>query len=168
MKQTCIGIILFVVLGWILFFPKKQNDMMVHQSKQEIDSYQVRLEGAFNISRTFVFFEPKSVDEILKMGYGYTDTVDLSQFTYSEMIGKNRVFNVKSVQIETEPSIQKININQANFKTLISIPHMTESRAAALIIYREAHGKFNTIDDLIHVKYIGTSTLEKIRPYIFI
>ena len=62
----------------------------------------------------------------------------------------------------------QININQANFKTLITIPHMTESRAAALIIYREAHGKFQSIDDLIHVKHIGTATLEKIRPYVTI
>jgi len=43
---------------------------------------------------------------------------------------------------------------------------MTETRAASLVVYREAHGYFQSIDDLINVKYIGAVTLENIKPYI--
>ncbi|HBD74037.1 MAG TPA: hypothetical protein DC003_00540, partial [Acholeplasmataceae bacterium] len=35
-----------------------------------------------------------------------------------------------------------------------------------LIIYRREHGFFETIDALIHVKYIGTATIENLRPFI--
>jgi DNA uptake protein ComE-like DNA-binding protein len=43
---------------------------------------------------------------------------------------------------------------------------MTETRAASLIIYREAHGDFKHLDELLLVKYIGVVTLEKIKPYL--
>jgi len=37
--------------------------------------------------------------------------------------------------------------------------------AAAIVLYREAHGAFSSLDDLVKVKGIGARTLEKIRPY---
>jgi DNA uptake protein ComE-like DNA-binding protein len=43
---------------------------------------------------------------------------------------------------------------------------MTETRAAELIIYRREHGFFDSIEGLIHVKYIGAATIENLRPFI--
>jgi competence protein ComEA len=59
-----------------------------------------------------------------------------------------------------------VNINTASFQQLLSIPYMTETRAAELIIYRREHGFFDSIEGLIHVKYIGAATIENLRPFI--
>jgi competence protein ComEA len=40
--------------------------------------------------------------------------------------------------------------------------------AERIIAYREAHGRFHTLEDLIQVKGIGEATLEKLRPWITI
>jgi DNA uptake protein ComE-like DNA-binding protein len=50
--------------------------------------------------------------------------------------------------------------------TLLEIPYMTETRAASLIVYREANGPFLHFEELLNVKHIGPVTLENIKPYI--
>ena len=82
------------------------------------------------------------------------------------MITHDRQIVVLSLGEDPVQVLQKINVNQASFKELLTIPGMTETRAASLILYREAHGDFKHLDELLNVKYIGISTLEKIKPYL--
>ena len=54
-----------------------------------------------------------------------------------------------------------VNINKADVDTLILLKGVGEKKAKAIVAYRELHGDFNTIDDLLSVKGIGQSVLEK-------
>jgi competence protein ComEA len=168
MIQKIISIIIFMVIGTILIYPKETKTEEIHIGKSDIPTYQVKLEGAFLIERTFTFFEPKSMSEILGYGLGYDGDVDLSKVNLNEVVWKSRTVVITPIgPVEGSPLV-KININQANFKDLLNIPGMTETRAASLIVYREANGHFKSIDDLVFVKNIGPVTLEKIRPHITI
>jgi len=60
----------------------------------------------------------------------------------------------------------KVNINKAGMDELVALPYIGEVKARAIIEYREEHGPFNSIEDLLNVKGIGPKTLEKIRDYI--
>ena len=44
------------------------------------------------------------------------------------------------------------------------LPGIGPAKAKAIVLYRELHGPFNSLDELINVKGIGERTLEKIRP----
>lgn len=59
-----------------------------------------------------------------------------------------------------------VNINKASKDLLMQLPGIGEQYAERIIIYRDDHGPFRTIDDLLNVKGIGKKTLEKIGPYI--
>jgi competence protein ComEA len=168
MKQKIISTIIFMMIGTVLVYPKERVVEEIHIGKTEIPSYQIKLEGPFMIERSFTFFEPKPLSEILHYGLGYEGDVDLSKFNLNEVIQKSRTISISQVNQNEVISYVKVNINQANFKDLLNIPGMTETRAASLIIYREANGRFKSIDELIHVKNIGPVTLEKIRPHITI
>lgn len=51
---------------------------------------------------------------------------------------------------------EKINLNQANAKSLIHIvPGIGKKRAAAIIQYREEHGSFKSIEELAYVRGLG-------------
>ena len=65
-----------------------------------------------------------------------------------------------------EGSRAAINVNTAPVAELISLPGIGPKKAQAIILYREAHGPFQTVDDLIQVKGIGPKTLEKLRPLV--
>lgn len=56
---------------------------------------------------------------------------------------------------------QLVNINSADVTTLVSLDGIGESKARAIIEYRETHGPFASIEDLAQVKGIGARTVEK-------
>ncbi len=60
----------------------------------------------------------------------------------------------------------KININTATAAELDSLPGIGETKANAIIEYRNSHGGFKSIDDLDNVKGIGPATIEKFRDKI--
>jgi competence protein ComEA len=65
-----------------------------------------------------------------------------------------------------EPSPQKIDINRAEAWLLKALPDIGEARAKAIIAYRNEHGRFAHISDLLKVEGISTATLEKIKDLI--
>ncbi len=62
----------------------------------------------------------------------------------------------------------KINLNTATAAELCGLNGIGESKAAAILQYREENGGFETVDELTQVSGIGESTLEKIRDYIYV
>lgn len=60
----------------------------------------------------------------------------------------------------------KININTASVKELCSIPGVGETRAAAIVSYRESHGGFAKPEDIMKVSGIKEGMYEKIKDSI--
>ena len=67
---------------------------------------------------------------------------------------------------KTAPGL--VNINLAGTQELAVLNGVGPAKAAAIVAYREAHGTFQAIDDLINVKGIGEKTLAKNRDRIVI
>jgi competence protein ComEA len=65
---------------------------------------------------------------------------------------------LSTVVLATEP----VNINTADAQTLATLQGIGEKRAEAIIDYRDRHGPFVSVDDLVKVN-IGVKTLEKNR-----
>lgn len=57
----------------------------------------------------------------------------------------------------------KVNVNTADLITLQTLNGIGEVKAKAIIEYRNQHGKFKHIDDLLNVPGIGEATLEKLK-----
>ena len=56
-----------------------------------------------------------------------------------------------------------VDINTANLEALMSVKGIGEKRAAAIISHRDEHGYFKSVDDLVQVKGISESLVEKSR-----
>ncbi len=55
-----------------------------------------------------------------------------------------------------------VNINTADAETLSSeLSGIGQSKAEAIVAYREQHGPYKQIEDLVNVKGIGTATIDK-------
>lgn len=61
-----------------------------------------------------------------------------------------------------------INVNVATAEELETLPGIGEVLAATIIEYREDHGPFTSVDQLIEVSGIGEVTLEEIRDLVTI
>lgn len=58
---------------------------------------------------------------------------------------------------------QSININTATVDELQEMNGVGKTRAQAIVDYREQHGQFTQVDDLLAVDGIGQATLERNR-----
>ena len=60
----------------------------------------------------------------------------------------------------------KISINTGSLEELETLPGIGESKAQAIIKYREENGSFKTLEEITNIKGIGTSIFEKFKDYI--
>lgn len=60
----------------------------------------------------------------------------------------------------------KVNINLADKDTLMTLPGVGETRAEAILNYRESNGGFQSIDELQSVEGIKEKTYEKLKDKI--
>jgi competence protein ComEA len=59
-----------------------------------------------------------------------------------------------------------VNVNTATVEELELLPGVGAVRAQAIVEYRKEHGAFEKVEDLVGVKGIGVTALERLRPYV--
>ena len=64
------------------------------------------------------------------------------------------------------PLAASINLNTATASELQRLPRIGPKMAARIIAYREAHGAFRRVQDLVQVRGIGKKTLAQLTPYL--
>ena len=70
-------------------------------------------------------------------------------------------------KVNTLPMDDKINPNKASWSSLARLPGIGETRARAIVEYREKNTTtFKTSRDLTQVKGIGEKTADKVEPYL--
>lgn len=72
----------------------------------------------------------------------------------------------KNASTGEDRASDKININRADKTVLMTIPGIGESKAEAIIAYREIHGSFSSVDELMQVEGIKEKTYEKLKDKI--
>ena len=61
---------------------------------------------------------------------------------------------------------KKININQASAKELVNLPRIGAKAADKIVEYRQAHGSFGKVEELMEVKGIGEKLFTQLKPYV--
>ncbi|MBO9598928.1 MAG: helix-hairpin-helix domain-containing protein [Cohnella sp.] len=62
----------------------------------------------------------------------------------------------------------RLNLNEATASQLESLPGIGPAKAAAIIAYRDKHGGYRSVDELLEVKGIGPKMLMKLLPEVYI
>lgn len=60
----------------------------------------------------------------------------------------------------------RIDLNTATRWELMSLPGVGETYADRIIAYREEHGGFDTVEELMEVRGIGKSLFENVKDYL--
>ena len=61
---------------------------------------------------------------------------------------------------------KKININQASAAQLANLPRIGARAAQRIVEYRQAHGSFARVEDLMEVKGVGEKLFTTLKPYL--
>ena len=77
---------------------------------------------------------------------------------------------VKGEVIRTSPAFPASEdafwLNEADEEALLALPGVGEKLAGRILHYRETHGGFSSVDELIYVDGIGEKTLDNILKYL--
>ncbi len=96
-----------------------------------------------------------------------TQTAISTSDTISVTIRENEnSFDSEVYETSSTVKIELININTATEDLLCNLVGIGEVKAESIVHYREEHGPFTSVEDLLNVHGIGQATLEKLRPYI--
>lgn len=69
---------------------------------------------------------------------------------------------------EPPGAMARVNVNRAGVDALQQVPGIGPVLAARIVAYRQAHGPFQSVDELTRVQGIGPRSLENMRPYIYV
>ena len=61
---------------------------------------------------------------------------------------------------------QPVDLNRAGTEELATVPGIGKALAQRIVEFREEHGPFKRVEDLMKVKGIGEKSFAKIRPHV--
>lgn len=80
-----------------------------------------------------------------------------------EGTGKQGQNGTQGTQKQAEQDDRLVDLNRATESELCTLPGIGQTRAQAIIVYREASGGFRSIDEIQNVSGIKSGTYEKIK-----
>jgi len=110
--------------------------------------------GAVNNPGFYPLKAGDSMDNIIRAAGGTSASADLNRL-------KLHIPQAGEAELP-----QKVNLNRAEAWLLEALPGIGETRAQAIIDYRQQNGRFRNINELIKVEGIGATTYEKIKHLI--
>ena len=72
--------------------------------------------------------------------------------------------SVTNAAVGTEAAL--IDLNRASAAELTRLPGIGEKRAEAILAFRESHGGFRSVTELLKIKGIGRAMLRKLRSLV--
>lgn len=146
-------------------------------STAEVESGAVILVHVLGAVTTPGLFElaegSRTVDAIAAAG-GFLDTADQTQLNLARIVGDGEQLYVPA--IGEAPPISapgastaeggKVNLNTADAAALDTLPRVGPTTAAHIIEWREANGRFNSIEDLMSVTGIGEKTFDGLKDLV--
>lgn len=105
----------------------------------------------------------KSEIKEIKIDYSFNEAL-INDKDILTSDNKTNISNDGNINASGENKL--VNINTCTKEELLTLSGIGESKADAIISYREEKGSFKTIEDILNVSGIGNSIYEKIKNYI--
>ena len=123
----------------------------------------------------YTIHEGDRLADLIDLAGGITEDADMQAVNLAVRVNDQEHWTIPKVGEPTvvpsnaasvEPTTRKVDINAADAKLLETLPGIGETRAQAIVRYREEHGPFKRVDDIVAVPGIGSSTLEGLRDLV--
>jgi competence protein ComEA len=141
----------------------------------------VDVRGAVEIAGVYELPPGARVQDAIAAAGGLAEVADLSTINLARRLRDGEVVTILELpapgttpavasgdEAAGEASRPRININAATAEELDVLPGVGEVTAARIIAYRNQHGPFRSVDDLIHVEGLADRTIDAFRDMVTI
>lgn len=126
------------------------------------------------VQRPGVYTVPEGtrIYEVLELSGGFTDDAERNAVNLAETVYDGEAIRIPSFSENQMPgqaapvSDGRVNINTADLEELMTLPGIGKAKAEAVISYRQDHGRFASVEDLMEVSGIGEGIFSRIRDRI--
>ena len=140
------------IIIWARFNPGQPVDITTPPAP-ELEG-RIYIGGAVTNSGLYPLISGDTLEDLIQAAGGITGNASLDDVTL-----------YIPEEEEGEPT-QKIDINRAEAWLLDALPGIGETRAQAIVDYREQNGPFHSINEIVNVEGIGSATYEEIKDLI--
>ena len=154
------------------------------QPSATIMPLQVLIKGQVTFPGTYLVDRETRLVDLIELAGGLTELADINRINDVFVVRDGDYFYIpKTGEVIPETARNApgnnpidnpayfdypLNINTASQEAFETLPGIGPAKAAEIIAYREQHGNFSTIDDLLNVPGIGPATLDSIRDCLII
>jgi competence protein ComEA len=136
-------------------------------------SIMIDIQGSVENPGVYKMNEGDRIVDAIKKAGGFMSDAEIRSVNQAQKISDEMVIYVAKKGEEFEGSAQqtaakeaKININAADANELQNLNGVGPSKAESILSYREEHGPFTSIEQLLEVRGIGEKTIEQWREKI--
>lgn len=153
-----------------------EDIIVVEKETDEILDIIVEIKGEVQKPGVYAMPVNSRLNDLLAVSGGVSDFANLRNVNLAMKIEDGESFYIPSIHDEEEEIVLgdqkqedgKIDLNKASREDLMSVTGIGPATADNILAYREEVGKFNSVDELVHVNRIGDKTLEKIRDFFIV
>ena len=175
MFKILIGVVVaafVVIIGFLVIDPDLRNNNTNSINQIIDDGSRYTIEGEVNKPGTYVLTDSVTMADLIEAAGGTKSTADdLGYFDFATLKGGTTYYipgKYDETDICSKTEIAKVNINEDDAQTLMSVNGITTSIASSIVSYRTENGVFDTIEELMEVYGIGNATYHKIRNYVIL
>ncbi|SNX55171.1 helix-hairpin-helix domain-containing protein [Thermoanaerobacterium sp. RBIITD] len=158
----------------------KDEETKKSQLKRDLKVY---ITGLVKSPGVYTMRDGDRIDDAIKLAGGALDGADLTNINLAEKVKDEQMIKIPKLgenngpsnndggnngqnSFESKSNDGKININTASKAELDTLPGIGEVTAQRIIDFREQHGKFQKIEDIMNVSRIGPKLFEQIKDKI--
>ena len=176
MIKILIGVVVaafVVIMGFMIIDPDlsgNKNNSIVEVVDNNTSGYKYTIEGEVKKAGTYVLTDNITMLDLISAAGGTSANADdLAYFDEAPLKSGSSYYiacKYDETDICSKNEITKVNINEDDAATLMTVNGITTSIASSIVSYRAENGIFDTVEELMEVYGIGNATYHKIRNYV--
>ncbi|PDY43493.1 competence protein ComE [Bacillus wiedmannii] len=153
---------------------EKKSKPKTSDTKQQKKIIVIDMKGAVVKEGVYEMKEGDRVKDAIEKAGGFLPEADRKKVNLAQMVQDQMILYVpnENEQVQEVAAIAKgegkVQINAASKEQLEKITGIGSRKAESILKYREEHGPFQKIEDLLEIDGIGVKSLEKIKDQIII
>lgn len=167
---------------------EKTPEAVEETAKSEAVRVSVFVCGAVMVPDVYELESGALVKDAVYAAGGFSEEADVSYWNLAQKVSDGEKIYIPTMDEAAGGSVQagqpgeagedtgcedagadsKVNINTATLAQLKTLPGIGDAKAEAVIAYREAHGGFQSVEEIMQVSGIKEALYSKIKDYIII
>lgn len=156
---------------------EQESEQVDKEPESEKQMIYVYVCGQVENPGVYTLLEGSRIYDVFVLAGGFTEEADTDYWNQARLLKDGEMIYVPSKEeVKDSPfewentgaanETDKVNINTATKEELMTLPGIGETRALAILAYRQANGPFSSLEELKQVEGIKDAVFSKMKEYI--